>query len=298
MDKPGFMLRPPAGQLRAHLALAQELERRGFRHVYVPSSAGTLSACLALAQATEQLEVGTGIAHIYKLAPSETALSAAAIHELSGGRFRLGLGVGHDAAVEWLDVPTRPPVAAMRAYVAQLRAAVPAETLPPLMLAALRRRMVRLAGEVADGVLLANAARSHLPATLAEIPGERREGFLVGNIAICAVADDRDAALAAVRRALRIYLRLPNYRRYFTEAGYGEEMARAEAALAAGDLAALDAAVSERLAADIALYGTAAEVREQIEAWQAAGVNRLTLAPLSTTVEGTEAIQEVAAALS
>ena len=296
MDRLGFQLRPAVGQIRAQIELAQQLEAWGYPFVYLPSRGASLVACQALLHATERLQVGTSIVRIYDYAPTELATSAALLHELSGGRFHLGLGVGHQAAVEWLDVPLGPPVADMRSYVERLRGAVPAGSLPPLLLAALRRRMVRLAGEVADGVLLANAALSHLATMLKQIPAGRPD-FVVGNVISCAVADDRPTALAAVQRRMRVYLSLPNYQEYFSQVGYGEEVEQARAALAAGDRDALSAAFSERMADDITLFGTAADVRERLEAWWAAGLTRISLGATMLNGAETDAIYQVAAAL-
>ena len=101
----------------------------------------------------------------------------------------------------------------MRRYVEALRAAAPDRPLPPIVFSALRKKMVRLAGELVEGVVWANAVRSHMAESLKEVPAEKREGFLVGNLAPAYVSEDRGEALAAVRRALSNYLTLPNYKK-------------------------------------------------------------------------------------
>ena len=272
MDKPGFALVALPGKRRAIIETAQELDRRGFANIYCPSYADGLSLCLAIAMSTERIEIASGIAVIYTRHASEMAATAGFVNEMAGGRFKLGLGVAHEPGLRKMGIRPGGPVSDMRAYVEQLKAAGQDPSFPPVLLATLRRKMTALAGEVADGALWANAALSHMPASLAAIPAERREAFIVGNLAPCSVSDDRGAALAAIQRALRLYMTLPNYQNYFSEAGYGEEVERARAALAADDKQALADSVSERMAEDIGLLGTASQVREKVEAWHAAGV--------------------------
>ena len=295
MEKPGFALVALPGRRRAVIETAQELDRRGFANIYCPSLGDGLSLCLAVAMSTARIEIASGIAVIYTRHASEMAATAGFINEVAGGRFTLGLGVAHAPGLHKLGIRPGGPVADMRAYVEQLRAAAGDPSFPPVVLATLRRKMTALAGEVADGALWANAALSHMPASLAALPPERREGFVVGNLAPCSVSDDRGAALTAIRRALRTYMALPNYQHYFIEAGYAEEVARARAALAAGDKGALSEAVSERMADDIGLFGSAAAVREKVEAWRTAGVTQLTLSAYSARGDQAHAIEEVAA---
>jgi hypothetical protein len=102
-----------------------------------------------------------------------------------------------------------------------------------MVVAALRRRMCSLVGEIGDGALWANAvgercgrtlwanaALSRLPFSLVQIPPERRSSMISSNSAPACVSDDRGAALTAIRRYLMCYLKLPNYQNYFAWAGY------------------------------------------------------------------------------
>ncbi len=170
------------------------------------------------------------------------------------------------------------PLSDMREYVAAMREHTAGAAFPRLVLGTLRRRMTALSGEIADGALWANGIRSHMADSLAGIPAERREGFWVGTFIATVVAESRAAALAAARAALLTYFRLPYYQAYFEEAGYHDEVAAARAAIEAGDEQALLAAISEPFVADSCLAGTASEVREQAEAWDAEGVT-LVLSP-------------------
>ena len=122
------------------------------------------------------------------------------------------------------------PLADIRAFVAKLRSHDGIGALPPIVLAALRRRMVALAGEIADGVLFANASLSHMAQSLAGVPGgqARRPEIPDRQHAADLHLGRREAAKAVHRRRLVRYALLPNYRNYWKEAGYGEEMAAIE----------------------------------------------------------------------
>src|SRR5207237_1752012 len=96
--------------------------------------------------------------------------------------------------------------------------------------------MVALAGELAEGLIFANGSRSHMAESLSVVPAEKRADpwFLVANMIPTCISDDIEAAKAVNRRTLTHYTLLPNYRNYWKEAGYGEEMAAIEAAAASG----------------------------------------------------------------
>src|SRR5690606_15647207 len=211
---------------------------------------------------------------IYMRLPSELATHAGTIHELSGGRFRLGIGVSHEPALARLGVHTGKPLSDMRSYVEGLRAAErQAGELPPIVLATLRDKMVDLAVEVADGAVWANGSLSHMAHSLGRIPAERRDaGFFVGNMVPTVIDDDIDAARAVNRRTLSGYVMLPNYRNYWKAAGYVEEMEAIEEALERRDRDAIPGLMSDRWLDDCTIAGPADRVRERIEAWFDAGV--------------------------
>jgi alkanesulfonate monooxygenase SsuD/methylene tetrahydromethanopterin reductase-like flavin-dependent oxidoreductase (luciferase family) len=188
----------------------------------------------------------------------------------------------------------------MRAYVETMRASAKQwGELPPIVLAGLRRKMVSLAGEIGDGVVFANAARSHMGGSLSAIPAEKRAaGFFVGNMIPTCVDDDRAAAAAVNRKTLTGYVMLPNYRNYWKEAGYVEEMEAIEAALAKGERDRLPGLMSERWLADTTLFGSAAAVRDGLAAWREAGVATPIVVPSSTRGGQMKAFEEVMAALA
>ncbi|HVP31589.1 MAG TPA: LLM class flavin-dependent oxidoreductase [Myxococcota bacterium] len=297
---PALSLAAMPGRRRATVELASEIERRGFPGIYCASFGDGLGLCLSLAFATKTLRFGTAIANIYARTPFDMAQSAGFVHELSDGRFTLGLGVSHAPVNQRLGVETGRPLADMRRYVETVRSqAKQVGALPPIVLATLRRRMVSLAAEIGDGAVFANAARSHMPASLREVPKERlAAGFFVGNMIPTCIDDDRAAAAAVNRKTLSGYLLLPNYRNYWKEAGYEEEMAAVEAALAKGERDALPGLMSDRWLADTTLFGSAAQVRDGLEAWREAGVTTPIVVPSSTRGGQMKAFEEVMAALA
>src|SRR4051812_14277137 len=154
--------------------LAEEL---GYEACYVTHIAGreSLTLITIYASATERIRVGTGVVPIYTRTPATMAQTAATIDELSQGRMNLGLGVSHRPVVErWHGQTIDRPVAEMREYVTIVRAILRGEEPPqgerwrtgfrlagldprpelPIYVAALSPAMLRLAGEIADGVIL------------------------------------------------------------------------------------------------------------------------------------------------
>ncbi len=123
---------------------------------------------------------------MYARHPCDYAQTAAFIHEVRGGRFRFGVGVSHGPNAARCGVQAGKPLADIRRFVEELRAGAPqAGELPPIMLATLRRKMVALAAEIAQGAVWANAARSHMTASLrAPARGHARTTptFFIGNM--------------------------------------------------------------------------------------------------------------------
>src|SRR5438046_148254 len=271
---PALSLVAVPGRRRVTIEVAREAERRGFAGLYVPSIFGNMAQSTALALSTERILFGTAIAPIYARTVEDFAHSAAYIHEISGGRFRFGIGVAHAPSHLRMGVTVGRPLGDIRAFVAKLRAHDDIGGLPPIILAALRRRMVALAGEIADGLIFANASRSHMAASLAVIPAAKRADpdFLVANMIPTCISEDVAAARAVCRRTLTRYAMLPNYRNYWKEAGYIEEMAAIEKALEAGRRDDVPGLMSDRWLADATLFGSAAAVRDGVAAWREAGI--------------------------
>jgi alkanesulfonate monooxygenase SsuD/methylene tetrahydromethanopterin reductase-like flavin-dependent oxidoreductase (luciferase family) len=297
---PALSLVAVPGRRRITLDLAREAERRGFPGIYVPSIFGNMAQCTALALATERIRFGTAIAPIYARTVEDVAHSAAYIDEASNGRFVFGIGVAHAPSHIRMGVTPGKPLSDIRAFVARYRAYEGLGALSPILLAALRQRMVALAGEIADGLIFANGSRSHMPDSLSVLPLEKRRdpSFLVANMIPTCISDDIEAAKAVNRRTLTRYLLLPNYRNYWKEAGYVDEMEAIETALAHGREEDLPGLMSDRWLADVTLLGPAAAVRDGLAAWREAGITTPILVPSSAYGNQLKAVEEIFAAFA
>ena len=297
---PALSLVAVPGRRHVTLDVAKEAERRGFTGLYVPSIFGNMAQCTALALATKTIPFATAIAPIYARTVEDFAHSAAYIHELSGGRFRFGIGVAHGPSHIRMGVTPGKPLGDTRAFVEKFRSYEGIGTLPPIVLAALRKRMVALSAEIADGVIFANASRSHMAASLAVIPAAKRAdpSFLVADMIPTCISDDVAAAKAVNRRTLTRYTMLPNYRNYWKEAGYVEEMAAIEQAIAAGRQVDIPSLMSDRWLADATLFGPASAVRDGIARWREAGVSTPIIVPSSASGNQLTAVEEIFAAFA
>jgi alkanesulfonate monooxygenase SsuD/methylene tetrahydromethanopterin reductase-like flavin-dependent oxidoreductase (luciferase family) len=295
---PALNLVAAPGQRRATLEIAREIERRGFAGISISSQYSNIAQCVGLAFGTERIPFATAIAPIYAQTVDEFANTAAYIHEVSGGRFQFGIGVAHAPAHERMGVTPGRPLSDIRAFVAKYKSSEGLGALPPIILAALRKRMVTLAAEIADGLVFANAALSHMPQSLAVLPAARRAdpGFFIGNRIRTCISEDEAEAKAVLRRTVTNYALMPNYRNYWKEAGYLEEMTAIERALAEGRQDEVSRYLPDRWLADIALFGPPAKIREGVEKWRAAGISTPVLVPLSADGDQKTAIQQAFAA--
>jgi len=297
---PAVSLVAVPGRRKATIEMAREIERRGFAGIYAPSVFSNMSLCEALAHATTRIPFDTSIAPIYARTVGDFAQSAAFLHEVSGGRFRFGIGVSHAPMHVRMGVTPGKPLADVRSFVAKLRAHEDAGPMPPIILATLRTRMIALAGEIADGMVFANGARSHMAASLAALPGAKRAdpAFFIANMIPTCISDDIEAAKAVNRKTLTRYALLPNYRNYWKEAGYVEEMEAVERAAAEKRLDDVPQYLSDRWLADCTLFGPAARVREGLAAWYAAGITTPIIVPSSAGGNQMKAFEELFAALA
>jgi len=120
---PAVSLVAVPGRISKMLEAARKFEDQGFTGIYCPSLGDCLGLCQAIAQTTNEIAIGTSIMPIYFRHPVDLARTAAFIHELSNGRFRLGLGVSHGPVYNRFKLSVGKPLADMRGYVADVRAA-------------------------------------------------------------------------------------------------------------------------------------------------------------------------------
>ena len=295
---PALSLVAVPGRRQATLDLAREVERRGFAGLYVPSIFGNMAQCTALALATSQIKIATAIAPIYARTAEDFAHGAAYIHEVSGGRFAFGIGVAHGPSHVRMGVTPGKPLGDTRAFVEKMHSYDGIGAFPPIILAALRKRMVALAGEIAEGLIFANASRSHMRDSLSVLPAAKRAApdFLIANMIPTCISDDVEAAKAVNRRTLTRYTMLPNYRNYWKEAGYVEEMTAIENAAAEGRQSDIPSLMSDKWLADATLFGSASQVRDGVDAWREAGVSTPVIVPSSASGNQLKAVEELFAA--
>lgn len=233
-----------AGNDAENLALAREADSLGYSVVWAAEAYGSDAATVLtwIAAQTERIDVGSAIFQIPGRTPANTAMTAATLDTLSGGRFRLGLGVsGPQVSEGWHGVRFDRPLARTREYVAIVRKALARErltfdgeffTLPlpdgpgkaltltvhpvreriPIYLAAVGPKNLELTGEIADGWLAIFYAPEHAGELLAHISAGRAkagltmEGFDVVPTVPVVIGDDLEACAAPVRAYSALYI--------------------------------------------------------------------------------------------
>ena len=254
-----------------------------------------------VANLTRYMRLGTGVLPIFSRPPASTAQTAATIDEISSGRMVLGLGVSHRVTVEnWYGGEIVKPVAQMREYAEACRAILRGEQAPageffntrfafmgypprpelPIYIAALSPNMLRLAGEIADGVMLWLCNPEYIRETVIpevtkgrERAGKGLDGFDVVAAVPVAATDDPDAARQAFRRDLIPYASLPFYRAMLERSGFAADLAAFDDGMAAGDTERAIAGLSDELLASLAGIGDADAVRAKVRSYQDAGAS-------------------------
>ena len=257
-----------------------------------------MALCEALAFVTNEISFGTSIAPIYTRPVLDHAQTTAFIHEVSGGRFSFGIGISHEPSMARMGRSLGKPLTDTRNFVEEYNAVERVGEKPPIVLATLRKKMIALAGEIGDGMVFANAARSHMADSLSALPVEKRgdENFYIGNMIPTCFSEDIEAAKAVNRRTLNGYVQLPNYQNYWREAGYVEEMDAIAAAVAAGEAERIPSLMSDKWLADTTLFGSVSQVMEGVAAWREAGISTPILVPSSAAGNQMKAFEEMFAA--
>lgn len=311
----------PTFDAAACVELGVRAEREwGYDAIWLAETNGPDSFGLAgaLSQATERATIGTAIVPVYNRTPAVLAMSAATIAQLSGSRFVLGLGSSSHAIIgDWNGIPFERPLAHVRESVAIVRQALtgkktdfqgevlrsrgfrlgnrPAQPVP-IYLAALREKMLRLAGELGDGLILNLFPASALPRILdAYREGARSAGRDASqDEVVCRfqvlVTDDVERARNVMRMAFGGYVASPVYNQYFAWCGFEAEARAVSEAFARGDRAGVAAAMTDELIDRIAILGPAERCREQIAEFVAAGVTTPVLSPLAVDRASIEAV--------
>jgi alkanesulfonate monooxygenase SsuD/methylene tetrahydromethanopterin reductase-like flavin-dependent oxidoreductase (luciferase family) len=305
-------LNPAMEPFEAAVRYARLADELGYESINCPHIAARDSFTLlsALATVTERVSLGTAVAPIYHRSPASMAQTAATVDEISGGRFRLGLGVGHRVTMGgWHGQEIGKPTVEMREYVAIVRAILAGEQPPagqrwssnfafvgfepradiPIYQAALSPGMLRLAGEIADGVLLWACPAQYVRdvvipevTTGRERAGKSLEGFAILPCVPSAAGGDRATVLDGVRNELHRYFGLPFYRSMFEAAGFADDLAAYDRA--APDREAQKVAISEEFIEGLCALGDEDAVRRGVARYRDAGATN----PILTAVWGTD----------
>jgi probable F420-dependent oxidoreductase len=279
-----------------HAAVFPVLADAGFTDVWSAEVAGTDAFTpLALAAAWEpRLRLGTAIAPVFTRGPGLLAMSAAALAETAPGRFQVGIGASSPVVVgDWNSVEFAEPYERTRDMLRFLRAALagemvshdygtfavrrfrlerPPATPPPILVAALRAGMLRLAAAEADGVILNWLSAADVPTVLGETTGARQGFEVVARIFLCPT-EDSEYARSVGRRLLTTYLTVPAYAAFHRWLGREPVLAPMWRAWAAGDRKAALAAIPDGLVDELFVHGSPAECRERVRAYAEAGVH-------------------------
>jgi probable F420-dependent oxidoreductase len=253
-------------------AFARRVEELGYGTLWVPETVGRepFVSLALLAAATSGLKLGTSIASIWARDAQAARMSALTLAEATGGRFILGLGVSHPHLAERLrGHHYERPLTRMREYLAAYRSAIwkgPMAPEPPILLAALRPRMLELA------VTEANGAYPYLvtPARVAEMRAIMDTAAPGGTLAVTMAAvleTDASAARDAARAYLASYLRTPNYQASWSLQGF--------------DASDWEKPGSDRLVDEMVAWGNVGALRERLAAFHAAGADHVAIIPIA-----------------
>ncbi len=291
----GLTLPLPGVRLRDHAELVRRAEAAGYTDLWSGETNGPDGFTpLALACAwSERLRLGTGVVGVFTRGPALLAQQAAALADASGGRFALGIGASSDRIVAgWNGIPFERPLTRVAETLAFLRAALAGErtesgfkleTAPaepvPIVLAALRGRMLRLAAERADGAFTNYLPLSALPKVL-EALGQVPAGFDLLCRFFC-IPGPREEAEPLARFMFASYVTVPVYAEFFRWLGHGEAIAPMCEAWAARDRDAAMAAAPWELIEETFVLGTPAEMRARLEQFVAGGVSVPVLLPIA-----------------
>ena len=266
-----------------------------------------LTAC---AIATERILLGTGITVLYVRSAPTIAMAAASVDEFSNGRFILGLASGHREMVEdEHGLKYKAPMQHIKEYLNIIRTLIkkgnvqhageviniqnfdlwfkPFRPNIPIYLGAVNPKMLRLCGEIADGVMLTHITEDKareavsLIAEGARSVGRRPEDVDVSALWGCSVSDDRSAARNRYRDYLALYpIRLSRYRKLMADAGFGPQIEAAVFESDQGNIQKAKDMMPDEMIDQLGIVGTPQDVRDRINAYRDIGISHPILSPL------------------
>ncbi|HEV2857731.1 MAG TPA: LLM class F420-dependent oxidoreductase [Solirubrobacterales bacterium] len=308
MDRWGLTLPLPGLTLADHEELVRRAEAANYTDFWTGETAGPDGFTpLALSAAwTERARLGTGIVGVFQRGPALLAQQAAAMADASQGRFVLGLGASSDRIVEgWNGIPFERPLSRVRETLDFLDVALAGERTEsgfklegkpahevPIVLAALRGKMLQLAVERADGAFTNFLPLSGLPKVTAQL-----EGAPAGFELLCrffCIPGEREQVEPLARFMFSSYITVPVYAAFYRWLGYGEQIEPMVEAWEAGDRQAAAAAAPWELIEDMFIFGSPEEMKERLAAFVAGGITLPIVTPIVTPDKLAETIDALA----
>ncbi len=284
--------------------VAQAAQRLGYSSFWTAETTGpeAFSVLAAAGAAAPGIGLGTGVLALQLRTPMVAAMAAATLQALHpDADILLGVGISSPVVTaKWHGVPYGDrPVARTREYVTLVKECLAGDTVsfkgdffecsrfrlgvrlgekrPKVIVGALNARMLAMAGEVADGVLLNYLPATHVPWCVEQVrAGGDAEIYAYVHVGVCR----REDGIEAARRDLWSYAVVDAYARAFTQAGFGEEVAEIRERHQTGDRDAAVAAVSDRFVDAIDIMGDADHVAASVRAYVDAGVTHPVVMPL------------------
>jgi probable F420-dependent oxidoreductase len=299
-----------------HLELYRRAEALGYDDLWsgeTPNGTDGFTTLSLAIPVTDRMRLATGIVNPFTRGPAVLAQTAAAMQEASSGRFVLGLGASSDVIVERFNgLEFRRPLSKVREAVERLRPVLsdsrgkgfgglrlerPVTEPVPIVLAALREKMLALAGEVADGAFTNFLPISGLPAVRAAYQaGATAAGRAPGEL-VCRffiIPGDADEGAGLARLMFANYGSVPVYHEFFRWLGWGERIDPMAEAYHAGERERALELAPEELIREIYLFGSLESIRERLMEFAAGGIDTLVLAPITTPDKLGEVIEALA----
>jgi probable F420-dependent oxidoreductase len=292
----GLTLPLPGISLADHEEHVRRAEAIGYTDLWSGETAGPDGFTpLALSAAwTERMRLGTGIVGVFQRGPALLAQEAAALAGASRGRFVLGIGSSSDRIVEgWNGIPFEKPLSKVRETLDFLDAALagertgtgfkleaPPEQPIPIVLAALRGKMLQLAVDRAAGAFTNFLPLSGLPKVTAQLQGAPTDFELLCRF-FC-IPGEREAVEPLARFMFSSYITVPVYANFYRWLGFGEQIDPMVAAWESGDRQAAAAAAPWELIEDMFVFGTPEQMKERLAAFVAGGITLPILTPIVT----------------
>jgi probable F420-dependent oxidoreductase len=308
MTRWGLTLPLPGLTLPEHEEHVKRAEALGYTDFWTGETAGPDGFTpLALSAAwTERARLGTGIVGVFQRGPALLAQQAAALADASEGRFVLGIGSSSDRMVEgWNDIPFERPLSKVRETLDFLDVAFagertstgfkleapPAQPIP-VVLAALRGKMLELAVERAQGAFTNFLPLGGLPKVREQLRGAP-EGFELLCRFFC-VPGEREQIEPLVRFMFSSYITVPVYANFYRWLGYGDQIEPMVQAWEAGDRQAAAAAAPWELIEDMFIFGSPAQMKERLAAFVQGGITL----PIVTAIVPPDRLSELIEALA